>query len=97
MALTKVGPRFQITIPKAARNQVGLKIGDLVEASVAPGGIMLRPKMVVDRNPRVEEMLREAENDIAAGRLHGPYTTATDAVQSLHQESAKLKRNRKRT
>ena len=96
MPLTKVGPKYQITLPKAARDAVGLKIGDFVEATVGSGGIVLRPKMVVDKDPRVEAMLREAEADIKAGRVHGPYDSAATAIRSLHKESAKLRKAKKR-
>ena len=40
-AATKVGPKFQVTIPKNVRDAVGLKVGDLVEASVGRDGIVL--------------------------------------------------------
>ena len=39
-AATKVGPKFQVTIPKNVRDAVGLKVGDLVEASVGREGIV---------------------------------------------------------
>ena len=29
-AVTKVGPKFQVTIPKNVREAVGLKVGELV-------------------------------------------------------------------
>src|SRR5262249_37010159 len=38
-AATKVGPKLQVTIPKNVREAVGLKVGDLVEASVGRDGI----------------------------------------------------------
>lgn len=49
MALTKVGPKFQITIPKVAREAIGVNIGDLMEAKVFRRTIVLRPKVVVDK------------------------------------------------
>ena len=72
MGLTRVGPRFQVTIPKAAREAVGLKVGDLMEA------------------------LREAEADIKAGRVHGPFSSASSAIRFLHKESAKHRKAKKR-
>ena len=44
-AATKVGPKFQVTIPKNVREAVSLKVGDLVEASVGLEGIVLRQKV----------------------------------------------------
>ena len=48
-AATKVGPKFQVTIPKNVRDAVGLKVGDLIEASVGRKGIVLRQKVLIDK------------------------------------------------
>jgi AbrB family looped-hinge helix DNA binding protein len=50
MALIKVGPKFQVTIPKVAREAIGLSVGDLVEATMTKEGVLLRPKVAVDKS-----------------------------------------------
>ena len=50
MPLVTVKPKFQVTIPAKLRRGLGLHEGDVMEASVFAGGILLRPKEVVDRN-----------------------------------------------
>jgi AbrB family looped-hinge helix DNA binding protein len=50
MSLTKVGPKFQVTIPKDARLAVGLAVGDVVEATVTKNGVLLRPQVVMDKS-----------------------------------------------
>lgn len=50
MALTKVGPKFQVTIPKVAREAIGLHVGDLMEATTTKEGVLLRPKVAVDKS-----------------------------------------------
>ena len=47
-AATKVGPKFKVTIPKNVRDAVGLKVDDLVEASVGGDG-MLRQRVLIDK------------------------------------------------
>ncbi|MBI4516295.1 MAG: AbrB/MazE/SpoVT family DNA-binding domain-containing protein [Deltaproteobacteria bacterium] len=47
--LTTVSPKFQVCVPKPVRDAVGLKAGDLLEAGVERGVIVLRPKTLVDR------------------------------------------------
>lgn len=84
MELIKVGPKYQVTIPKAAREAIGLQVGDLVEATPTKDGVLLRPKLVVDKHLKVEARLREAEEDIKAGRVHGPFRSAKELVRSLH-------------
>jgi AbrB family looped-hinge helix DNA binding protein len=91
MAFTKVGPKFQVTIPKATRDAVGLDIGDVVEATVQGNKIILRPKIVVDKHPEIEARLREAEEDIKAGRVYGPFRSAKELVRDLHKRTKAAK------
>lgn len=50
MPLITVKPKCQATIPAKLRKNLDLREGDLMEASVVAGGILLRPMEVVDRN-----------------------------------------------
>jgi AbrB family looped-hinge helix DNA binding protein len=82
---TKVGPKYQVTIPRAVREALRLEAGDLLEVRVAGREVMLKPKILVDRDPELEEALTEAEADIKAGRVYGPYDGATQAIKGLHR------------
>ena len=66
-AATKVGPKFQVTIPKNVRDAVGLKVGDLVEASVGREGIVLRQKVLIDKPVSLARQLEESEAAVKAG------------------------------
>lgn len=60
MPLVTVKEKFQVTIPAKVRDQVILHVGDILEASVEEGAIVLRPKAVVDRvalGKRLEDLL----------------------------------------
>jgi len=62
MALVTVKPKFQVTIPAKLRQRIDLREGDLMEATLVEGGILLQPKDVVDRNAaadRIETILQE--------------------------------------
>lgn len=96
MAVTKVGVKYQVTIPKVAREAAGLKVGDIVEATSIKEGVLLRPKVLVDRHPGIDARLREAEADVKAGRVHGPFKTTRAMVQSLHRTAPKKKAKRQR-
>ena len=80
---TKVGPKFQVVIPKSVREAVGLKVGDLVEAIPQPDGVLLKPKVLVDR--ALEEALAEAEADVRAGRVSKAYRSAGALVRDLER------------
>lgn len=70
MALVTVKPKFQVTIPAKLRKSAQLREGDILEASVVEGGILLRPKALVDREAvadRLEALLDNtptAEEDV---------------------------------
>lgn len=49
MPLVTVKPKFQVTIPARLRKGMDLREGDVMEATMAGDGILLRPMEVVDR------------------------------------------------
>jgi AbrB family looped-hinge helix DNA binding protein len=79
--VTKVGPKFQVVIPKSIRKATGLRVGEYVEASVTREGIVLRRKALVDRE--LERALEEALADAAAGRMSKPFKSARALVRAL--------------
>ena len=50
MSLVKVGDKYQATLPAAVRNQIGIAVGDILEAKVERGKIPLTPETVKNRN-----------------------------------------------
>ena len=64
MPLVTVKPKFQVTIPAKLRRGLDLHEGDVMEATIAGDGILLRPKDVVDRNAaagRIASILARVE------------------------------------
>lgn len=81
--ITKVGPKYQVTIPKELRDALGVRVGDFIEARREGRDIMFRQKIVLDKDHELEKDLEEAEEDIRAGRFIGPFTTAKAAMRAL--------------
>ena len=54
--LVAIEPEFRITLPAELCQQIGLRVGDLMEASVVEGGILFSPKEVVDRNAAADRL-----------------------------------------
>jgi len=94
MALTKVGPKFQVTIPKVAREAIGLTVGDLVEATPTKDGVLLRPKTVVDKHPEIDKQIAEGLEDLKKGRVSPAFSSARAAVRYLHRQAKKLDTNK---
>ena len=89
MQLVAVKNKFQIVIPQSLREQIGINIGDLLEAKIERGKITFTPKSVVDRG------IAESLADFNAGRSYGPFRSAGELVASLHKETAKLTARKK--
>ena len=80
MALVKVKPKFQVTIPTAVREAISLEVGDLLDAEVRADGIVLTPKKVVDK--RLQKSLGQARQ----GKVLGPFHTAKATVSALKRK-----------
>lgn len=89
MQLVWVKNKFQVVIPQAVRDKIGIHVGDVLEAKVERGKITFTPKSVVDRG------IAESVADFEAGRSYGPFKSAEDLVGSLHRETAKLAARKK--
>jgi AbrB family looped-hinge helix DNA binding protein len=91
-AATKVGPKFQVTIPKSVRHAVGLKVGDLVEASVGRDGIALRQKVLIDKPVSLARQLEESEAAVKVVKIgatvvaHGRYLVFQMAEVAVPRE-----------
>jgi AbrB family looped-hinge helix DNA binding protein len=90
MELVTVKTKFQVVIPRSIRKRVHLDIGDLLEASLENGKITFTPKTVIDRH------LAEGIEDIAQGRTHGPYASASEAISALERRAGKRSRSQRK-
>ncbi len=88
MALVTVKNKYQVVIPQALRKQVGVNIGDLLEAKAEKGKIIFIRKTVIDS--RIAESLVEYK----AGKFYGPFSKHRDFIASLHREAKKLKQKK---
>ncbi|MEW6234067.1 MAG: AbrB/MazE/SpoVT family DNA-binding domain-containing protein, partial [Candidatus Omnitrophota bacterium] len=51
MPTTRISPKHQITIPKPVFDAVSLEVGDVLDAAVHNGKIVLTPKRLADKVP----------------------------------------------
>lgn len=95
-ATAKVGPKFEVVIPKELRRVAKLKVGDFLRAEWRSNGILLKPaaiKQIKFKN-ELKRHLRDAEEDRKAGLVYGPFESAEELLDSLHKG---VKRLRKRS
>ncbi len=86
MPLVKVKPKYQVLIPPGVREKAGVRVGDLLEATVKRGKITFTPKSVIDRD------LEASLEEVRQGKTFGPFKSAKDFLRSLHKEERKLKK-----
>jgi AbrB family looped-hinge helix DNA binding protein len=94
MELVKVKRNYQITIPQSLRKFFRLAVGDYVEVELQDGTLVIRPVKVVHPDQEYfftkewQEKEAEADNDIARGKLAGPFENAKDALAALKHAKA---------
>jgi AbrB family looped-hinge helix DNA binding protein len=83
MAIVTIKNKYQVVIPQRVREQVGVQVGDLLEAQVDKGKIVFTPKSIVDR------AIAEGLDDIKKGRVHGPFASEGEMVAALKDKGRK--------
>lgn len=89
MAIARIGPKHQITIPQEAFHQLALQPGDMLEVQVRGDGLYLMPQKLLPRDQvwfwsrEWQETEREADEAIARGDLSGPFESADDLIRHL--------------
>jgi AbrB family looped-hinge helix DNA binding protein len=87
--LIKVKKNYQITIPQSLRRLMRLAVGDYLEIEVQDDSLVIRPVKVVHPDQEYfftkewQKMESEADQDIAAGRLEGPFQDTDEALKAL--------------
>lgn len=101
--LVRIHRKGQMTLPSRLRSAIGIAEGDLVEATVKSGKIVLTPKLVVDRSkfPNADDeytptqrrlvnaRLAESEEDLERGRTEGPFNSAAEMIAHMKAELKK--------
>jgi AbrB family looped-hinge helix DNA binding protein len=93
MSLVTVKPKFQVTIPAKLRKGINLHEGDLLDATLVEGGILLRPKEVVDR-----EVVAEKAESIFRDMPVSPEDTKTEdgVMEDAVSEISKARKQRRK-
>ena len=93
MPLVTIKDKFQVTIPGRVRAQVPLAVGDVLEATVEHGTIVLRPNAVVDR----VELARQVERVLAETEVASEDADRSDdeLLEAAVAEVAKARRARR--
>ena len=85
----KLGTHHELRLPNKVTRQLRLRKGTKLDVVVSGKVVVLVP---VGRFPKDQQYfwteawqaaMREAEEDVTAGRVHGPFSTAAEAIATL--------------
>lgn len=85
----RIGPKHQITITKDIFEALDLNVGDFLDAHLEDGTIVLVPQKLIPKDQAwfwTEEWQKgekEADEDIKAGRLIGPFDSVKEFKKAL--------------
>ncbi len=97
MPTTRITSNGSVTLPAKFRKALGLLPGDIVSAELRHGAIVMKPAKVVDAEDawfytqEWQKKEAEADADIAAGRVKGPFKNADEMIRSLKGKSSRKK------
>lgn len=81
----KLGASGQMVIPKKLSSLLRLKQGDYLNVELYRGNrLLVTPKELIDRRPEIDRRLAEAEEDVRAGRVSGPFSTIRELKKFLN-------------
>lgn len=90
-----------LVVPRAVRRRAGFKSGQELEIKASGGVITILPKLppaddkyTPAQRRIIDAGLDKADEDIKAGRVHGPFSTHKEFIASLHKEAKKLSRRK---
>ena len=89
MAMVKLRKDRAVTIPEATLERLGITAGEEFELLEHAEGIMLVPRKNMPEDdelyhtPEWQQKMPEAFDDVAAGRVTGPFDTADESIDHL--------------
>jgi antitoxin MazE len=92
MAVTKISPKHQITIPKEAFEKLNLEIGDFLEVEATEEGLLLIPKKLISKDQawfwtkEWQAKEKEADEAIAKGEISEPFDNVEELMGHLRKE-----------
>mgnify|MGYP000111968936 CR=1 FL=1 len=91
-ALMKINQNFQVTIPSSIRKEYDIKPGDFVEAKNTKQGIVLKPKVLLDKmlevdlSPKWQKMLQASLEELDRGE-YKEFTSVDSLIKDLRNAS----------
>ena len=92
-AMTRIGPKHQVTIPKEVFGELGLQVGDYLEVMAKTNIITMAPKKLIPKDqawfftPEWQKKETEADEAIAQGKISGPFSSTNELFEHLKKKT----------
>lgn len=89
MPQVKIKAKYQVTIPAKIRKELGLEVGDFLEAELEKDRIVLKPQLVMDRAEawkRFQAVLRQIQRQNKDLGEEEVMKDVLEAIQEVRQE-----------
>ncbi len=89
MELVRVKRNYQITIPQSLRKFLRLDVGDYLEVEIQDEKLVIRQVKLVHPDQEYfftkewQEKEAEADQDLSAGKVAGPFENLKDSLNAL--------------
>lgn len=89
MALTRISPKHQITIPKETFKKLSLEVGDLLDVEATEEGLLLIPQKLISKKQawfwtkEWQEKEKEADEAIWQGKVSKAFESADGLLRHL--------------
>jgi len=90
MALLHIRERFQVTLPVKVRKDMGIKVGDVMEAVMEDNVLVLKPKTVVKKRQRSAAGKKWEEMLVKSHREHPLNMTEEEVIQATEETRQEL-------
>ena len=90
MALLHIRERFQVTLPAKVRKEMGIKVGDVIEAVLEDNVLVLKPKTVVKKRQRSTTGKKWEEMLVKSHREHPVSMTEEEVIQATEETRQEL-------
>ena len=91
---TVVKENNKLMVPESIQRRAGIKTGDHLEFKVSGGIINIIPKLpsaddeyTPEQRRIIDARLNKADEDIKAGRMHGPFASAKEACVYIERRA----------
>jgi AbrB family looped-hinge helix DNA binding protein len=93
MPLVKIKDKYQVTLPAEIRERLALKVGDVLEVALQDEDIVLKPKILIDKNSAWERLMTVLQKVHEQNKGIDPAQVERDVMEAIqkrrHRQSKK--------